>query len=208
VIHIDRNNLTSPEVEDPRLKILVEGLLKEKSFQDFEKYKSYFKKELEGLINHYKSKCGYCESKIDKGSTYPILDHYRPRAKLRDDKSHPGYYWLLYEWTNLVPVCSRCNTAKSNRFPIDISKGKRANGPPMENGCLDMNACRVDSKILLDEFPLVLHPEVDEPEKHIIFLSAGRIKHLTLKGKTTVEVCNLNRGDLIAKRKGLIDKFF
>ena len=208
MIHIDRNKLTSPDGEDPRFRVLVEKLMKEKSLQDFEKYRSYFKKELEGLKDHYNGKCGYCESVIDKGGAYLTLDHYRPRFSPRDDQSHPGYYWLLYEWTNLVPACPRCNTAKSNHFPIDNARGKRVTGPPIKNGCLDIKACRADAKILLNEYPLLLHPEVDEPEKHFVFLPNGRIKHLTIKGKITVELCDLNRGNLVAARKGLIDKFF
>jgi hypothetical protein len=42
---------------------------------------------------------------------------------------HPGYYWLAYEWTNLLPSCYDCNSfrrhgtmkagpGKNERFPV------------------------------------------------------------------------------------------
>jgi hypothetical protein len=31
----------------------------------------------------------------------------------------PGYYWLAYEWSNLMLACERCNVeVKGSRFPV------------------------------------------------------------------------------------------
>lgn len=58
------------------------------------------------------------------------------------------------------------------------------------------------------EKPLILHPELDSPEDHVIFLKYGGIKGISNKGETTVKVCKLERDELVMARKGLIDKFF
>lgn len=209
MIHIDRSKLPSPGViETKRFKRLIGRLLKEKSKHDFEKHRTHYIKKLsKGLKNLYKNKCGYCETRISTGSDIPI-DHYRPRGKLNDDKSHPGYYWLFYEWTNLVPVCSKCNRAKSTSFPIDSSNGKRVTEPPMDGDCLDMEACRVNSGIHIAEEPLLLHPEVDRPEEHLSFLPNGEVESKSLKGETTINICKLSRPGLIIARKGVIDRLF
>ncbi|NIM18252.1 MAG: hypothetical protein GTO45_40255 [Candidatus Aminicenantes bacterium] len=209
MIHIDRSKLPSPGViESKRFKRLIERLLKEKIEHDFEKHRTHYIKKLsEGLKNLYKNKCGYCETRLSAGSDIQI-DHYRPKGELKGDESHPGYYWLFYEWTNLVPVCSKCNRAKSTYFPIDTSDGKRVTEPPMDGDCLDMEACRVDSEIHIAEKPLLLHPEVDRPEEHLIFLPNGEIEGKSLKGETTVKICKLDRPGLVIARKGVIDRLF
>ena len=59
----------------------------------------------------YKGKCAYCESQIIDGRSADI-DHYRPKALVTDENdklvtirfedghtsTHPGYYWLAYDW--------------------------------------------------------------------------------------------------------------
>ena len=69
----------------------------------------------ERLRDIYYNKCAYCED-ID---AKPEVEHYRPKKKVSEDSSHPGYYWLCYEWTNLLPSCHYCNTesGKRNQFP-------------------------------------------------------------------------------------------
>lgn len=207
MIHIDRSKLPLPGViESKAFEKLIEGLLKEKGNHDFEKSQKYIKllsTDLKSLYNH---KCGYCETRINPGGFIEV-DHYRPKRKVSEDGSHPGYYWLYYEWTNLVPVCSRCNRHKSTSFPID-TKGKRLTEPPTISDCLDMVLCRVDSEIHIAEKPLLLHPEVDKPEEHLIFLPDGKVRGISLKGNVTIEICKLNRPELKIARKGVFDRLF
>lgn len=207
MIHIDRKLLSPKAIKSKRFKKLIERLLKEKSKHDFEKHRTYISRLSKNLKLLYNYKCGYCETRINPGSYMP-MDHYRPKGKLKDEESHTGYYWLWYEWTNLVPACTTCNSAKSTYFPIDTSEGERVTVPPMDNGCLDMEACRVDSKIHIAEEPLLLHPEVDRPEEHLIFLPNGEVKGISLKGKTSVGIYKLSRTELLMARKGVIDRFF
>jgi len=205
VIHIDRSHLPSPGVvESEEFKKLIETLLSKKSEHNLKRH--YIRQLSKGLKGLYNKKCGYCETKFKTESSLS-MDHYRPKGKLIGE-DHPGYYWLCYEWTNLVPVCSGCNNAKSTKFPLVPSKGKRVTEPPMDNGCLDMEACLVDSGIHIAEEPLLLNPEVDRPEEHLVFLPTGEINGTSLKGENSIKICQLDRDELIGARKGVIDKLF
>ena len=67
------------------------------------------------LALSYHNKCAYCE-RLEKAD----IEHYRPKKKVAEDNTHNGYYWLCYEWTNLLPSCVKCNRegAKHSKFPI------------------------------------------------------------------------------------------
>ena len=71
----------------------------------------------------YHNKCAYCEGKVKPAQNQPNIDHYRPKDKIKSVENHKGYYWLGYEWTNLLHTCTNCNIIKSNQFPLkDESK--------------------------------------------------------------------------------------
>jgi hypothetical protein len=78
------------------------------------------------------------------------------------------------------------------------------------NGQLDWEACHVNSDSHRREKPLLLHPEADEPEMHLIFLPDGRIKakEKSSRGKTTIDICKLNRKTLVTERNRMINKFY
>lgn len=70
-----------------------------------------------------------------------------------------------FTWENLLLGCSHCNSnLKRYLFPLDAS-GQ----------------------------PLLLDPTQDEPLDHLLFSETGRYKHKSRKGKTSIEVFNLNR---------------
>ena len=105
-------------------KIKITSLYKRKYIKD-----NYFftdKKPFHG-------KCVYCETPMN--DIFPgDVEHYRPKGKVTDEnydlvymqnddgsfvsdengenKPHPGYFWLAYEWTNLMPSCTYCNRPK------------------------------------------------------------------------------------------------
>jgi hypothetical protein len=64
------------------------------------------------LIAAQYGKCAFCESQITHIS-YGDVEHFRPKAGYRqsaaDAMSTPGYYWLAYEWDNLLLSCQLCN---------------------------------------------------------------------------------------------------
>lgn len=150
-----------------------------------------YKKAGEALGKLYHGKCAYCEISIGAGA-YTRIDHYRPKSI---------YKWLAVEWSNLVPSCEVCNTKKKDHFPLPEGVPMATKGEP------ESEDSPANSKVLLDENPLLLHPELDEPRHHLEFETNGRIKGKdgSSRGKKTIEVCNLNRDDLLRERKSQID---
>lgn len=62
-----------------------------------------------------------CESKIGHIG-YGDVEHFRPKAgwiQNIEQLHEPGYYWLAYEWENLLLSGQRCNQHhKKNFFPL------------------------------------------------------------------------------------------
>ena len=57
------------------------------------------------LSKIYNKKCAFCENDTTAGASLQV-EHYRPKAKVTEDLRHPGYYWLGYEWSNLLYALS------------------------------------------------------------------------------------------------------
>lgn len=152
-------------------------------------------------------KCAYCESKVEENSpTY--VEHFRPKGGVCDMDNkpiritknsiqtlHPGYYWLAYNWRNLLPTCWQCNTwhkdksgemvGKGNRFPLI---GEYAETPGEE----------------VNENPLLINPMFENPENQIYMDKLGIIHCLpnSRKGQVTESLFGLNtREALIHGRK-------
>jgi hypothetical protein len=158
----------------------------------------------------YKNKCAYCE-RICKAD----IEHYRPKKGVVNDATHLGYYWLCYEWSNLIPSCITCNRegAKHNQFPII---GPRVTAPSLlPNGDLNLDLCRAQRSPLLDEIPYLLHPEIDHPEDFFEFIidpdgEGIRIAGIDVsnRGAQTIAICLLNRIELKLDRVAwVIDEF-
>jgi hypothetical protein len=153
---------------------------------------------------YYHHKCAYCEQ-FCKAE----IEHYRPKKGVTEDIAHAGYYWLCYSWSNLVPSCRYCNTegGKGNKFPI-INKNKRVKEPTINSAKLDKDRCEAHKTPLIDEEPYLLHPEIDKnPESFLAFKINDDKTGVEIfgidannRGKTTIEICNLNRTDLLMKR--------
>jgi len=166
--------------------------------------KIYLVREILRLLYYYK--CAYCETK----EYLPDIEHYRPKkgvTKLK--KGHPGYYWLCYEWTNLLPACRSCNSGsgKWNKFPII---GVRVMKPSfLPSGELDKDKCRANHSPLIDEKPYLLHPEIDDPKPCFKFYKNGKIEGVDSQGRgaETIRICDLDRDNLRYRRKKLLDDF-
>ncbi len=163
------------------------------------------------LNNLYNNKCAYCEGLTNTAKFASRIDHYRPKNGIRVGKNkienHKGYYWLGYEWTNLLPTCEKCSIKKSNQFPLK-DESTRISDNLAKEGFLVNNEFIFDNfKIekLNKEKRLLLNPEIDEVEKHLYFLPNGEISHLTEEGEKSIEVYDLNRSSLIYERKKIID---
>ncbi len=150
----------------------------------------------------YHKKCAYCE-RICKAE----IEHYRPKKAVLEDATHKGYYWLCYEWSNLVPSCRYCNTegGKGNQFPILAG---RIYNPEFIGNSLNNASCHASQNPLLSEQPLLLHPEIDDPKGHFTFKLDDEGLGIEIvgigaggRGATTIRICNLNRYEVVLNRK-------
>ncbi len=131
------------------------------------------------------NKCCYCENRTSPGR----IDHFRPKGRVRQHKAgeeiHPGYYWLAYEWDNLVLACEDCNNKKSDYFPLKEPEQRARN--------------HLDP--ISRESPLLLNPYVDpDPSLHITF-EGSACRPITEKGRITVCLLQLNRTFLQDERQ-------
>ena len=150
-------------------------------------------------------RCAYCESPITD-TQYPQVEHFRPKAGIMDEnrkvinlkdengidtgEPHTGYYWLAYDWRNLLPSCQKCNNAKSTIFPVI---GQHAQSPNDE----------------INEKPLLINPlselEEDNPENHLAVDTRGVMiaANESRRGKMCIKLFGLNAKDqlLDSRRK-------
>lgn len=155
-------------------------------------------------LNH--GKCWYCDTRVDLGE----IDHYRPKNKVEENKSHSGYWWLAFEWRNWRYACERCN--KKLTDPITgIVKGKGTRFP-----LVDGETYRVSDESeyasyedLLDEDPLLLDPTRPGDALLLTFTRDGLPKPVTddqqswefRRADTSISVYHLDHSILQRKRR-------
>jgi hypothetical protein len=156
---------------------------------------SLYKRMKQTFFKLYHNKCAYCETSL-RVDGWDQLDHYRPKnAVLRSNgkvvcvgsrkKPHPGYYWLAYEWTNLIPSCAICNGKKGAIFPLRPNS-VHATRPGSEAG----------------ERPIFIHPVSENPQDHFEYVpSTGFLKSKTARGKHCIDLLDLNRPALVEQRQ-------
>jgi hypothetical protein len=116
-------------------------------------------------------KCAFCETRIESVLNLNV-GHFRPKDSAGRQRWHPrktssvsgkalpdGYWWLAYNWENLYPICSVCNSNKRNNFSID--------GPRAAPGAIEGS--------LVSERPLLLDPCIDHAERFLHFRSDGTV---------------------------------
>ena len=142
---------------------------------------------LPSLMQLFHGKCAYCESTLDE--KFGDVELFRPRSGARalDGRLDPvHYFWLAFEWENTLISCALCNRAKGTRFPVE--------GTRVHIGETSRDA-------LLAEKPLLLDPCHDYPVLHLTPEESGLLTPQSERGHFTVEVLNLNRSDLVEKRR-------
>ncbi len=160
---------------------------------------------VEVLKKLYNNKCAYCE----KFAHDPKMDHHRPQGRVvGESNTNMGYYWLVYEWTNLLPTCTNCNEigAKGARYPIRGTRNQShpTNGIP---AILDQGQLPYNSGFNAVELPLILHPEFCFPHKHFDFDRDGKIIGLTAEGISTINTIGLDNEDLNGWRRKIYNKY-
>lgn len=165
------------------------------------------------MLEHlFAGKCAYCETPI-RVAFSGDAEHWRPKqavteldgadeVPVRDAAGnlHPGYYWLAYDWRNLLPACKECNVGsaggrgKGTLFPI---AGRRV-FDPQTHDVEELNRI---------EQPLLLHPLYDDPEQHLDFDEYGQpiAKGGSARGDESIRVFNLERPWLNRRRAQLHD---
>ncbi|MFT7035372.1 MAG: hypothetical protein ACJA2S_003896 [Cyclobacteriaceae bacterium] len=157
------------------------------------------------LSRLYHDKCAYCETKDQEFE----IEHYRPKRGVEGIK-HSGYYWLCYEWSNLLPACHDCNKkrSKSTKFPIE---GARVNAPVINAGIYRFNDHNLLARRLKRELPLLVHPEEPDfsPEAYFKFDKSGWMSPAAnsstrkyRRAKETIEnIIRLNRDPLFLNER-------
>ena len=107
----------------------------------------------EFLYESQHGKCCYCERKPPKRET--DVEHFRPKGKVEEArKPHPGYWWLAFNWENLLIACQLCNrTYKKTQFPLK-DESKRV----YEENC-----------DLSEEEQFLINPLEENPEQSIYY---------------------------------------
>lgn len=171
------------------------------------------------LETRFGNKCVYCETA--NPVRWPVeVEHFRPkgevgfrtaqgsiaRARTRDSANaeidHPGYFWLAYNWRNLLPCCKRCNSGKGKNTQFPITKGylflrqlSAADGDAFARATASTlwpgwYYCAPEDLDLVEE-PQLVNPCLEDPATHITFGLKGIEAGVTEKGRCTIQTFDL-----------------
>lgn len=136
------------------------------------------------LNRSHHGKCAFCEAKIPRPYADAHVEHWRPKGSVRqvreDPAVVPGYYWLAYDWDNLLLACLFCNRDnKSTIFPLEHAANRASD----------------HNHNLANEVPLLLKPDDGtDPRDHIEFVQElPRPRNESVLGATTIRVLGLDR---------------
>lgn len=134
---------------------------------------------VEELKRAHFSKCCYCESPAPYGD----VEHYRPKAH---------YYWLAYQWDNLLWACPSCNRHKGDSFPLEYPSAQ----------------CRTEHDPLHAEAPLLIHPAEEDPETSIEWQDCKPIAvDGNERGLRTIKLMKLDEEPWLDRRRRCLNEF-
>ncbi|MGA9770266.1 MAG: hypothetical protein WBV94_14600 [Blastocatellia bacterium] len=205
----------SDEARRARAKMLGKWKADKKNVPNLDQH--VWKKLKQIFLNDlFHKKCAYCEGKVS--GHFPLdVEHYRPKKEVTEGRvaiEHQGYFWLAYEWYNLILACRDCNSYHSyctNEDENDSHPGKanefRITGKRVCEPADDPETWQME---LQEEKPLLLNPYLDYPEKDISFKPTGTVypNKNSERGRETIEVCHLNRPELVEARMDATDRLF
>ncbi len=152
---------------------------------DFKSHWKIFKYNL--WIKQHR-KCCFCEQKINEQDSQ--VDHYRPKTRIKTKHGDISeYWWLAYEWLNLIAVCATCNRQKTSDFPLVVEAARVVNEMSLDaEGTLD------------SEQPMLINPRFDDPESYFEYdvSQCSRIGEVYVKGKDS-DTTELQRGNTTKK---------
>jgi uncharacterized protein (TIGR02646 family) len=147
------------------------------------------------LIAMQHEKCAFCEAKplhVSDGD----VEHFRPKGGVRqadtDPLQRPGYYWLAYDWDNLMFSCERCNRRhKKNLFPL-VDPARRA---------------RTHRDSVANEAPVFVDPSAEDPEPYITYRDHVPVAiGGNARGAQTIEALGLRRPELSTDREEHLER--
>jgi hypothetical protein len=157
-----------------------------------------YKRRRKDIFSAYHEKCVYCEGNfilVEQGD----VEHYRPKKGVKDlsgevvyisvagkREKHPGYYWLAYDYRNLLPSCSLCNrSGKRNLFPVADRFWAAAPGEEEK------------------ESPLIFHPsEGEDPEPNFVLEpETGILGPANARAQACIDVFGLNRREKVVQER-------
>lgn len=139
----------------------------------------------QALLTAQHEKCAFCEAKVLHVSSGDV-EHFRPKAAVKDATGspliRPGYFWLAYDWDNLLFCCENCNRRhKGSLFPLSDPKKR-------------VRSHRVK---LTGELPLFINPASEDPAQYIEFVGETVIaKGGHPRGQATIDELGLERSEL------------
>ncbi len=203
MIAIDKNKVEIPTslTDKTRLEAFEENVKKKKHILG-DKYRT---NEVSKLLNElYNKKCAYCEDTLLNAPK--SIEHYRPKnsAKRKNCNSDNSYFWLAFSWDNLLLSCTSCNSSKGSCFDIN---GQRVTHSDYKEYSLDDLQSTIKD-LDKQEKPLLVNPEQVTKSflrKNLDFDFNGQISSTNKQLEYTIRICNLNRNELVKKRKIIIN---
>ena len=157
-------------------------------------------------------KCAYCECDIRVNHPGDI-EHFRPKNGVTEENRqpvqvlaadgsatpHPGYYWLAYEWRNLLFACEDCNRPSTGK-----TAGRRI-GKWDQFPVREFRAVRPGEEEA--EEPLLINPVEEDPADHLEVDDSGVIIAKTDRGQACINIFGLNVREALvnARRKCIKD---
>lgn len=166
-------------------------IIDEEVYKDEDKYNTIYKRDdiKIALNNIYKSKCAYCEMKVEQSH----IEHYRPKKV---------YYWLAFSWDNLIMACPTCNENKGVNFELE---GDAVEYDNTEANLRNINIKSADYDLV--EQPKMVNPETTDPLGEITFTRNGLIESENTRFAYTIEKCKIDRKWLNDERKHLLEVY-
>lgn len=203
---VNRGNI--PRILNNSSKKLLEISKIENMFKNNEEikdgdFKIYREEEVKKQLREdFCGKCCYCGSEISHDTSYPNIEHYRPKTAVTSEKgkkSKPGYFWLASDWENLLYSCERCNRAKGTKFPLK-----------------DESQRKIHAQDISFEEPLLIDITKDDYsfEKNYLYNNDSSNKDdwifiltpINDCAETTISLCNLWRTELEEKKNKLVEE--
>ena len=212
MVKYNRNHTPLELIDDIRQTAFDKDITAEKYIDTNSVYKCKY--QLDGknyypvkdaLKEIYHNKCAYCETKFTR--SYINIEHYRPKKSDYYNGTQRLYYFLAYSWSNLLPICTVCNTKKSNNFKLkDENLRLKYNSESLKKVQYQTQQYNKDEK------PLFIHPDIDNYSNLFHFNIKGEMlvnfKHIDKERMIyTIETSNLNEQDLQDRRAEVFEEF-